>query len=197
MNLAEKFNRFLNTEPVKIHPETGESIITRKLLINRILTAILTTLAVLSLIYGFIKTKNAGAKAVVLEQSLAVAKIGVWTLDYNTNEVVWNTTMFNIFKTTVTNNGVVDYDFFNSFVAEEDKERVSQEVHSAIRDRKPFVSYFQIVDGNGNPQLIRASGVMLDDHTMQGINILTGVSGYQEIPREKLDEILGRLREPL
>jgi len=197
MTLSSKIETFLNSAHVETERETQRRISSFRTFVSKWLSLILSVVAGGSVIYGFVKTQDLKSYNAALELSLSNARIGLWTLDVRSNVVTWDETMFKIYKSQPTENGVVDYNFFDKFVVDEDRDRVKSEVYAAIHDKKPFITYFLIKDGTGKQQLIRASGVMLNDNTMQGINILTKAHWDDEVTRDELEQLLQKLREPL
>jgi len=197
MTLSNKIEKFLNEVPTDVECEITQRISHVRSFVRTWLSLILSVVAGGSVIYGFVKTQDLKRHNTALELSLSNARIGVWTLDVRSNVVTWDSTMFQIYKTPKTEGGVVDYNFFDKFVVDEDRDRVKSEVNAAIHDRKPFITFFLIKDGTGKQQLIRASGVMLNDTTMHGINILTKAHGDKEVTRNELEQLLQKLRDPL
>ena len=83
------------------------------------------------------------------------ARIGVWEMDLQTQELVWDQRMFELYQMDYVSDSL-DYSVWSSFVHPDDKERVLATVASAIRLQTDLDVDFRIVLRNGVERHIKA-----------------------------------------
>ena len=105
--------------------------------------------------------------------SLAVrsAGVGIWDLNIQTNELVWDESMFVLYdiKPEGFSNAI---DAWEKSLHPEDRQRAENEITSAITDGKPFDTQFRIIRPNGEIRHIKAVAKVFFDDTGKALRML-------------------------
>ena len=105
--------------------------------------------------------------------SLAVSStgVGIWDLNLQTNELVWDESMFVLYdiKPEGFSNAI---DAWGKSLHPEDRQRAENEITSAINNDKPFDTQFRIIWPNGEIRHIKAVGKVFFDDTGKALRML-------------------------
>ena len=135
-------------------------------------------------------------KETISRLNLAVdtAKLGVWSLDVMTEELLWNDKMFEIFATDPSEFDKT-MDSFTIRVHPEDLENVNGTMEIVLQNKSIFNVYFRIIRPNGELRYIEASAtpVFVDDKLEKVIGINRDIT-KNKIAEKKLKESEARNR---
>ena len=129
-----------------------------------------------------------------LKLAVESAKLGVWDWDIRENILSWDDTMHSIFGI-VTKTNTNKFESWLNSLHPEDKEKVIQEVESAIKGEKNFDILFRILKPDGTVVYIKSDGLVLCDmngNTARMIGINRDIT-EQKLAEEKLKSSRNRL----
>lgn len=95
------------------------------------------------------------------EMALEAASIGVWRFNVQTNELIWDESMYALYEVNP-EDFTGDYDAWEKTLHHEDKPRTANEVQLAIRGEKEFSTAFRIVAGDNIKYIKAKAEVVLD-----------------------------------
>ncbi|MGM0501094.1 MAG: PAS domain S-box protein [Bacillota bacterium] len=102
-----------------------------------------------------------------------IANVGVWELNLDTEELIWNQEMYQMYgmSPTETEAGL---DAWLKNIHPEDKERSRKELEAAIAQRKKFATEFRVIPEEGTARYVKAVGEVMDEEDkalkMIGVN---------------------------
>ncbi len=116
----------------------------------------------------------------LLEMTERIAKIGGWTFDTSSGEVLWSDQVYRLHELPLGTD--INFDMAMSFYPEPSRSRLIAVVTQAIEQGHPYDLELQFVSAQNNPLWVRAIGLPVRDGTNQVVR-LWGV--VQDITAEK------------
>jgi len=100
-------------------------------------------------------------KALSFRKTLALKAgvIGIWEWEFETNTLLWDEHMYEIYGFTNDPNGVSPYTHWSDSLDERDKARTEKEIKIAVETNQEFNSKFWIVTPNGERKYIHSVGL--------------------------------------
>ncbi len=151
------------------------------------------------IVYEDVTEQKNSAKQVVASQTrleLAVksGNIGTWELDLETQQLIWDTKMFELYEYSESNfTGI--YKVWSSSLSKDELSRVEEELNQAIQGIKDFDSEFTITTPTGKVKNIKAFALVTQDidtghRKMIGVNYdITYQKEQEHLLQAKNDEI--------
>jgi mannose-6-phosphate isomerase-like protein (cupin superfamily) len=107
----------------------------------------------------------------VLDAALQAVGFGIWRWNLQTDEIMWDQNMFQVFDQDP-NLFIPTYANFFNLMIPEDRRRIDADVRKAIKDKSDWMDVFRIIKSNGDIGYIRAYGKVYNGAPfMAGINI--------------------------
>ncbi len=97
-----------------------------------------------------------------LELALDASRVGVWQYNLETDELVWDDRMRELYGVPPDKPQVVVDDWRNA-LHPDDRERAEHEFEEALRTRGPYRSVFRVLPGDGKVRHIRTRAAVYDD----------------------------------
>jgi PAS domain S-box-containing protein len=119
------------------------------------------------LVYEDVTEQKTSAKQIIASQTrlqLAVKSggIGTWELDLESNQLIWDDKMFELYETSKTDfNGYIDA--WSTSLEQKELDRVSKELTLAIEGKKDFDTEFTIHTASGKKKTIKAFALITSE----------------------------------
>lgn len=109
-----------------------------------------------------------------VKSAIRNGKIGTWTWFAKENRLVWDKTMYELYDIDESE-FTHTYEFFNSIVYKEDRERVAHEVNLSFKFNNEFKTKFRITLKNGKTRWIAGRGKVGID-SLGNVDIMSGIN---------------------
>lgn len=132
--------------------------------------------------------------------TLETADIGTWIWDLKTNKLFWNDVCYKIFGIKSTTHPV--YQTFFNLIADEDKEKLDQNIHTAVETGSSFSHTYKIIRPDNTSRYIMSRGRTHSDDTgeittMRGICWDVTNTKKTQLYLETIDRISKALNESI
>ena len=123
------------------------------------------------------------------------ARIGVWDLDLLQGTLIWDELMFSLYGIEPTSDFIVDFEFWNKKLHPRDRERVLEEVETALRETTHFDTEFRIIWPDESIRYLKAFATV--QYNQQGKAVrMVGVN-WDITERKEVEEDLRTFRAAL
>tara|TARA_Y100000114_G_scaffold31562_1_gene27158 strand:- start:60050 stop:61522 length:1473 start_codon:yes stop_codon:yes gene_type:complete len=112
-----------------------------------------------------------------------LTQVGHWQWDTVTNEVIWSDNLYTLFHQSREED--LTYATYFSYVYEEDKEYVTEQVERIIRDKKFYDFFHRIKTGQGQIKIIHLVGKVFTNARGEVIEM---IGTCQDVTKQKADE---------
>ncbi len=121
-----------------------------------------------------------------LADAQALAHIGSWEWDIQSDIVVWSDEQYRLFGLEP-GKSVIDYAKVLLHHPEEDRERLKQAVETAIRDCEPYQLYLRIVLHSGEERIVHSRGEVVCDGQGKAVRLVGTSQDVTAIKRAELE----------
>ncbi|WP_337918494.1 bifunctional diguanylate cyclase/phosphodiesterase [Pseudaminobacter soli (ex Zhang et al. 2022)] len=97
-----------------------------------------------------------------LEHALGASKVGVWELNLETHEMIWDDRMFRIYGIP-RKNGPFTYEDWAGSLHPDDLQRADEDFRRQVAEDRPFSAEYRVVHPNGEVRYIRSHSLIVHD----------------------------------
>lgn len=123
------------------------------------------------------------------KQAQALTHLGNWKWHLHSNQVDWSDELYRIYDLEPQSEPI-SFERFNSFIQEEDKEKVSSVIHEMITKTNHGEGHFRIITAKGNHKILNTKGEVTRNQKGEPVEI---VGTSQDVTTEYT--LTGKLRE--